>query len=156
MTLISFRETLACELVRKVEDIVLDIWSLIFPLLEVKDKVSLRTVNKEFYGLLSPIIYDIVDTNGTLKWYKEGKLHRDGDEPAEIWANKTQRWYKEGNQHRDGDEPAVIQSNGTRFWYKEGERHRDGYKPAIICLDGAQIWYKEGKRCLDEDKPVAI
>jgi len=50
----------------------------------------------------------------------------------------TQSWYKEGVLHRDGDQPAIICWNGTRIWYKEGWLHRDGDKLAIIEADGSQ------------------
>ena len=72
-----------------------------------------------------------VYTYGTSRWYKDGKLHRDGDLPAVICADGTQQWYKEGELHRDGDLPAVIQADGRQYWFRDGER---------------QYWYEEGKR----------
>ena len=53
-------------------------------------------------------IYLLVIANGTQRWYKEDKLHRDGDLPAFIGADGTQRWYKEDKLHRDGDLPAFY------------------------------------------------
>jgi protein associated with RNAse G/E len=52
-----------------------------------------------------------VEEDGTQKWYKNGKLHRDRDEPAVIKADGSRWWYKDGKYHRDGDEPAVIYAN---------------------------------------------
>ena len=69
-------------------------------------------------------------TAGDKEWYKEGKLHRDGDLPAVIWADGDKEWYKEGKWHRDGDLPAVIQADGRQYWFK----------------DGRQYWYEDGKR----------
>jgi hypothetical protein len=34
--------------------------------------------------------------NGTRYWLKNGEIHRDGDEPAVIWADGTRDWYKNG------------------------------------------------------------
>ena len=88
----------------------------------------------------------IIFMDGIQRWYKEGRYHREGDQPAIIWANGIQYWYKEGKMHRDGDQPAIIFVNGTQRWYKEGNLHRDGDKPAIIFANGNQEWWKEGKR----------
>ena len=98
----------------------------------------------------------IIDVDGTQSWYKEGGLHRDGDQPARIYANGDQAWYKEGKCHREGDQPALIYANGSQYWYKEGKVHREGDQPAIIFAHGRQEWYKEGKRHREGDQPAAI
>ena len=89
---------------------------------------------------------DVVFSSGTRFWYKNGILHRDGDEPAEVWADGARYWYKDGKQHRDGDEPAVVWADGSRHWYKNGKRHRDGDEPAVVWADGTRYWYKNGVR----------
>jgi len=43
------------------------------------------------------------DQSGLRSWYKDRKLHRDGDLPAVIWLDGSQTWYKDGEVHRDGD-----------------------------------------------------
>ena len=58
-----------------------------------------------------------IDANGTKRWFKNGKCHRD-DGPAAIHLNGTEFWYKEGKWHRD-DGPAVIKADGTQYWYKD-------------------------------------
>jgi antitoxin component YwqK of YwqJK toxin-antitoxin module len=93
-------------------------------------------------------------------WYKKGKCHRDGDQPAYISYDSNgqidyQEWYKKGDIHRDGDLPADIgyDSNGQIYyqeWCKKGVRHRDGALPAYIGYDSfGQIihktWYKKGE-----------
>ena len=96
---------------------------------------------------IQPHNYDgqaIIDKYGAQVWYKEGNLHREGDQPAVICATGYQAWYKEGKIHREGDQPARIWVNGARSWYKKGMRHREGDQPAIIYADGSQAWYKEG------------
>lgn len=53
-------------------------------------------------------------------WYREGKLHRDGDQPAIIYSNGDKLWRRHGKLHRDGDQPAIIWANGDKAWYKHG------------------------------------
>ena len=62
-----------------------------------------------------------------------------------VYSNGTKRWFKNGKQHRDNDRPAVIYSDGTKLWYKDGQRHRDNDNPAVIYSDGAKYWFKDGK-----------
>jgi hypothetical protein len=98
----------------------------------------------------------IISRYGKQEWYKEGKLHRDGDLPATIYVNGDQYWYKEGKRHRDDDLPAVIHANGDQSWYKEGKIHRDGDLPAVNFKNEYQSWYKEGKKHRDGDLPAVI
>ena len=97
-----------------------------------------------------------LDSNGFQLWYKEGKIHRDGDLPAIIYSYGDQAWYKDGKIHRDGDLPAKIYTNGDQHWYKDGKLHRDGDLPAIISSNGDQYWYKDGKKHRDGDLPAII
>ena len=65
--------------------------------------------------------YRIVERyNGTLNWFKDGKLHRD-DGPAIVQANGTLAWAHRGELHRT-DDPAVVFSNGDVDWYLHGEK----------------------------------
>lgn len=50
---------------------------------------------------------------GTTYWYKNGKLHRDNDQPAVIYANGSRRWYVNGNLHRNNDKPVVFLANDS-------------------------------------------
>jgi hypothetical protein len=84
--------------------------------------------------------------DGTLRWFKNDQLHRDGDNPAYIGSNGTLMWFQNGAPHRDGDKPAQIYPNGTLLWYKNGLLHRDGDNPACIGEDGSLHWYKNEKR----------
>ena len=94
--------------------------------------------------------------NGAQEWYKEGKLYREGDQPAVIYADGMKEWYKDGKLHRDNDQPAIIWADGTKFWYKEGKLHRDNDQPALIYAIGTKEWYKEGMRHRDNDRPAII
>lgn len=64
-------------------------------------------------------VYIATSSDGTQRWFKNNKLHRDTD-PAIIYANGTKVWYKKGDRHRlDG--PAVENRDGTKYWYYEGK-----------------------------------
>ena len=82
-----------------------------------------------------------VDSEGTKRWYQNGKLHR-LDGPAGEWADGSKFWYQNGKRHRlDG--PAIELANGSKFWYQNGLLHRlDG--PAIEYADGCKVWYQNG------------
>lgn len=61
--------------------------------------------------------------NARSYWYKNGKLHRDGDLPAIEYSNGLGNYYKNGELHRING-PAVIDPNRTISWYKKGKLHR--------------------------------
>jgi hypothetical protein len=74
------------------------------------------------------------NTRGDQFWYKNGKLHRDGDLPAVIYATGDQLWYKNGKLHRDGDLPAAIYADGSQFYYKNSMY----YTPEIQILENQE------------------
>ena len=41
-------------------------------------------------------IYQTIWSNGDKLWYIDGKLHKDGDQPAIIWASGDKAWCKHG------------------------------------------------------------
>lgn len=71
-------------------------------------------------------------------WYRNGKLHRDDDEPAHVEYFRStghvwhKFWYKDGKEHRDNGEPAVLSYTDTidnswlslAVWYVNGEHYR--------------------------------
>ena len=82
-----------------------------------------------------------VGIDGTRKWLKDGKLHRE-DGPAIIYPNGTEVWYLNGHRHRVCG-PAITTYNGTQVWYKDGKMHReDG--PSLITKSGAYTWWFNG------------
>jgi hypothetical protein len=87
----------------------------------------------------------IIADNGTYKvWYKQGKIHREGDLPAITRNEQYQEWYRNGRLHRDRDLPAIIGTN-FREWYKNGKLHRDGDQPAVIDLQlQLREWWVNG------------
>jgi antitoxin component YwqK of YwqJK toxin-antitoxin module len=114
---------------------------------EEKDKYTSYILGNYSYRLYS---------DGNQEWYKNGKLHREGDLPAIIYSGGTQIWYKNGKQHREGDLPAFINVDGRQEWYKNGERHRENDLPAIIDANNSQEWYKHGVRHREGDLPAII
>ena len=53
------------------------------------------------------MIYIFVDTH--YKWV----FHRDNDLPAVIYGPGSMIWYKNGKLHRDGGKPAIVDVHGT-------------------------------------------
>ena len=80
-------------------------------------------------------------SNGSKKWYQNGKLHR-LDGPAVEQFDGTKVWYQNGQLHRlDG--PAVEYPNGDKSWWFDGNRHcLDG--PAAENINGYKAWYIDG------------
>lgn len=80
-------------------------------------------------------------------WYKNGKLHRENDNPAVIYGrDQVKQWYNNGKLHRENDNPAVIYYDRFKEWYIYGQRHRDNDKPAVIYNDGFQEWWRHGEQ----------
>jgi antitoxin component YwqK of YwqJK toxin-antitoxin module len=86
----------------------------------------------------------VKDVYGSKEWYKNGKLHREGDLPAVEWDG-SKFWYKNGKLHREGDLPAVEYPDGSKFWFKNGQYHREGDLPAKEYPDGTKEWFKNGQ-----------
>lgn len=98
----------------------------------------------------------VIKINGDVEYYKNGELHRDGDEPAIKKTNGEVEYYKNGMLHRDGDKPAVVKSNGDVYYYKYGMLHREGDKPSVIGSNGNTYYHKYGKLHRDGDEPSKI
>ena len=110
------------------------------------------------------------DDDETERWYRNGKLHRDGDLPAVIrycrWNGTLahEEWWCDGVKHRD-DGPAVrwYREDGTNVdheqWYRNDVKHRDDDGPAVIRYysDGSleyEAWYRSGVKHRDGDLPA--
>ena len=59
------------------------------------------------------------NSNGTMQWHLNGKLHRE-DGPAVEWANGDKEWCLNGKLHRE-DGPASEWADGSKYWFLEGE-----------------------------------
>lgn len=94
-----------------------------------------------------------VHSDGTIKWYQNGNLHR-LDGPAVEYEEGHEEhgykeWYQNGNLHRlDG--PAIEWPSGSSEWYCHGNLHRlDG--PAIEYVSGIKSWYIEDEEYTEEE-----
>jgi hypothetical protein len=113
--------------------------------LEFKEYASSEDGIKEY----KRIHYDVVIKPNKTKYYLFGKLHREEDLPAIIYADGSQEWYKNGLLHREGDLPAIIWADGTSEWWINGKLHRPDHNgqrdlPAYIGANGSQVWYING------------
>ncbi|MBL4898440.1 MAG: hypothetical protein JKX76_02205 [Colwellia sp.] len=100
-----------------------------------------------------------ISEDGTEKYYQEGKLHRNGDQPAVIMSDGSTKYYQDGKLHRPSlNGPAVIMSDGTtQKYYQNGYLHRpDNEGPAVIMSDGTQKYYLYGKLHREGDQPAGI
>jgi hypothetical protein len=61
-----------------------------------------------------------------------------------IDAYGTKRWFKDGKKHRDGDEPTFISVDGSKLWFKEDISHRDRGLPSDIYCCGLKLWHVNG------------
>ena len=66
--------------------------------------------------------------------------------------NKDKRWFKNGKLHRDGG-PAIEFKNGTKKWYKNGKLHRFK-RPAIETETEKSILGKETKNQISINFPT--
>jgi hypothetical protein len=89
--------------------------------------VTKETVEKVLNG-------KVVDTEGEITWYVDGKLHRE-DGPAVERVDGGKIWYHHGVVHRT-DGPAVIQAGDTKFWMLNGK---------IVDADGPGVELKDGR-----------
>jgi antitoxin component YwqK of YwqJK toxin-antitoxin module len=94
--------------------------------------------------------------NGIQEWFKDGKLHREGDQPSVIGYAGSFAWHKNGKLHREGDRPAIICENGDKFWFREGKKHRENDRPAVIKVSGDMEWYDNGRKHREGDLPACI
>jgi len=106
------------------------------------------------FGYTLPNIKVVSDNNDTiisLRWQKDGLVHRDERDRQDGCEN-------------DKTLPAVINSNGSREWYKKGKLHRNDRDengrvlPAAVnysrindekCIE-SQEWYRNGKKHRDD------
>ena len=107
----------------------------------------------------------VVDRWGRKRWYVNGEFHRDGDLPAEEYANGTKCWWVNGERHRDGGLPAFVSSDGEKCWCVKDKdathlkSHQwattNATKKSLLffsilnedCLWGLMVFYWKSKKC---------
>jgi len=91
-------------------------------------------------------------TDGTQKWFFNGKLHRTNG-PAIEWANGDKYWYLEGIRYSKEEynekvktiSTCKIYENGDKRWrLPNGKLHRENDLPAAEWLNGSKFWYVNG------------
>ena len=115
----------------------------------------------------------IIDEEGSTRWYRDGRLHRDGDLPAFEGIRGVECWYKDGRLHRDNNLPAVVYKGRPQEYHFEGQQYvyrvSNGVKatynmsellhsindmPANEYPDGTKEWYQDGRLHRDGDLPA--
>jgi hypothetical protein len=67
-----------------------------------------------------------------------------------VELNGVVRFYKDGKLHRDNELPAVEYPSGIKYWMKDGKGHRlTG--PAEIYPEGEEGYYINGKQLTKEE-----
>lgn len=103
-------------------------------------------------------------------WYKNGKLHRDEDLPAEIayrvdGSKLYEKWYKNGMIHRINDKPALIEYDEDnniicKIWYQNNNIFRENNLPNFILYysDKHKLLYNmyNTENRIDDDSPLFI
>lgn len=86
-------------------------------------------------------IVEYSDT-GVTYYFRDGKLSRD-DGPAVDSPDGTIMFFQNGLLTRDGDLPAIISATGSMFFFLYGVLHRAD-KPAVIASDGTVGYFFDG------------
>ena len=109
---------------------------------------------------------DIIHSDGTMEWHKDGLQHRE-NAPAVMYTNNASEWWWHGKLHRDNG-PAVIYSDGSKEWWLHGVIQRTenavgqislftkGLLLTVTNADNTQEWYKEGQLHRDGGEPAVI
>lgn len=95
-----------------------------FPIDDITIKASVRILSQlgNQYGSADSNDNPFV-ISGAQVWLRDGKIHRDGDEPAIIYGSGKKEWCVDDKTHRE-DGPAVINEDGTQEWWIDGQRIR--------------------------------
>lgn len=102
--------------------------------------------------------------DGTVRYFINGALAREGDLPAVEYPDGSVVFYienpKRGGfgqrtsvEHRVGG-PALIRANGDQIYYQFGKTHRDPAEgPAVILHTGVKKWFVNGEFIRAERPP---
>lgn len=87
--------------------------------------------------------YSFAVSGEAVIYLKNGKIHRDGDQPA-IVSGFMSVYAKDGLYYRESDQPAYEDTYGLKKWYVNGLLHRDNDSPAIESRK-LKCWMKNGQ-----------
>ena len=79
---------------------------------------------------------------GKKQWYKNGKLHRDGNLPAVEYENGDMAYYIDGIYNRTDNGPTIICNNPyIRCYHKNGVLIiKDAHHPDFLPSGGIVTW----------------
>lgn len=139
---------------------------------EGNDKVKLEiwSLNDEMYRKIE---YNARSIKYKEMWYKDGKMHRDGDLPAYIIYNEKGTfprdliWYQHGKIHREEDLPSIEWYNDIkgyvyyRSWCKNDVYYRENDLPTVEKYNEqgivtSQEWHSEDGKFHREGGPALI
>lgn len=83
------------------------------------DKIIDKMTPDSFWRVCGIPHGELVETDGTIKWYWHGELDRRNG-PAVIEPNGNKRWYSRGIMHRIDGPAAVYVSNLPDIWVVDG------------------------------------
>jgi hypothetical protein len=85
--------------------------------------------------------------DGSARWRdSDGRLHRESG-PALTWPDGTVEFWRHGRLHRGSDLPAIVFADGAKVWIVDGYIHRES-GPAVIAADGSKQWIRHGVKQL--------
>lgn len=104
-----------------------------------KRAIQYVAINEELRELCKQTV---ISTKDSAYWFRDGRLHRCGDQPAILTPDYT-IYCKFGDIHRT-DGPAIYGPFDLVEWYVNGYLHRD-IGPAIEVYPDIKCWANNGK-----------
>lgn len=105
------------------------------------------------------------------KWFYDGNLHRDGDEPSFVrYVSGTtdvclEEWHQHGQLHRIGKPASIRYHNGRRDhivyegWSVHGKKHCEIGPAVILRLVGGSViekWFLDGEEMTKEEWEMRV
>ena len=108
-------------------------------IMENGKKLTLRTYNEKSTLKIEGYDESMDVFGGDVVYLLDNKLHRENG-PAFFRKYELYLWLKNGKLHRENDEPAIeTEDNSVKMWFKNGLKHRE-YGPAVIRRIGSEYW----------------
>jgi hypothetical protein len=137
-----------------------DVWYLLYRFDTAFRKFAISPRGRARYVELFTVVACVVtcvvtSSNATTEYRLFGKLHRTGDQPAQVGGG-WRAWYQNGQLHRDNDRPATISDDVRLRWYQHGRLYRSDDLPTATDNDG-HYWGDENSFYhRDNDMPAFI
>jgi hypothetical protein len=89
-------------------------------------------------------------------WYLDGELGRLNGMHAVQRRDGTKEWYRDGLLHRDGDQPGERVGLPVLFFCRGPLAYPCASRLALECADGRHVWYQHGKIFRAGDRPACV